>query len=52
MTRRRILAATALAVMGIAAASVADPPTKLIWNATASAPIGILIPRRYRQSCL
>jgi len=40
MTRRRILAATALAVMGIAAASVADPPTKLIWNATASAPIG------------
>ena len=40
MTRRRILAVTALAVTGIAAASVAELPTKLIWNATASAPIG------------
>ncbi|UVV69186.1 S26 family signal peptidase [Brucella anthropi] len=40
MMRRHILAVTALAVIGIAAASVADPPTKLIWNATASAPIG------------
>lgn len=40
MTRRRILTVTALAVTGIAAASVADLPTKLIWNATASAPIG------------
>lgn len=40
MTRRRILTVTALAVTSIAAASVADLPTKLIWNATASAPIG------------
>ena len=40
MTRRRILTVTALAVTGIAAASVADWPAKLIWNATASAPIG------------
>ncbi len=40
MTRRRILMVTALAVTGITAASVADLPTKLIWNASASAPIG------------
>ncbi len=40
MTRRRILTVTALAVTGIAAASVADWPAKLIWNATASAPVG------------
>lgn len=40
MTRRRILTATALAVLGIAAASIVDWPTKLIWNATASAPVG------------
>lgn len=40
MTRRRTLAVTALAVIGIAAISAADWPVKLIWNATASAPIG------------
>ncbi|MGE4373895.1 MAG: S26 family signal peptidase [Xanthobacter sp.] len=40
MTRRRYLAATALAVLGIATASAVESPTKLIWNATASAPIG------------
>ncbi len=40
MTRRRILMVTALAVIGIAAASTVETPTKLIWNATASAPIG------------
>lgn len=41
MSRRRILAVTLLAVIGIAATSVADMPTKLIWNTTASAPIGL-----------
>ena len=40
MTRRRTLAVTALAVVGIAAASAVDWPLRLIWNATASAPIG------------
>ena len=40
MTRRRILTVTALAIIGIAAASAVDWPAKLIWNATASAPIG------------
>lgn len=40
MTRRRTLTVTALAVLGIAAASAVDWPMKLIWNATASAPIG------------
>ena len=40
MTRRRTLTVTALAVLGIAAASAVDWPVKLIWNATASAPIG------------
>ena len=40
MTRRRYLAVTALAAMGIAAASTVETPPKLIWNATASAPIG------------
>lgn len=40
MTRRRILTVTAFAVVGIVAASAVDWPTKLIWNATASAPIG------------
>ncbi|WP_234052729.1 MULTISPECIES: S26 family signal peptidase [unclassified Xanthobacter] len=40
MTRRRILTMTVLAVIGIAAASAVETPTKLIWNATASAPIG------------
>ncbi len=40
MTRCRTLAVTALAVLTIAATSAFDTPTKLIWNATASAPIG------------
>lgn len=38
MTRRRILTVTALAVIGIA--STVETPTRLIWNATASAPVG------------
>lgn len=40
MTRRRTLTVTALAVLGIAAASAVETPLRLIWNATASAPIG------------
>lgn len=40
MSRRRILGVTLLAVIGIAATSAVETPTKLIWNATASAPIG------------
>lgn len=40
MTRRRTLTVTVLAVLGIAAASAVKMPTKLIWNATASAPVG------------
>lgn len=40
MTRRRTLAVMALAVTTIGATSAVDAPTKLIWNATASAPIG------------
>jgi conjugative transfer signal peptidase TraF len=40
MTRRRTLAVTAIAVLGIAAAGAVDWPVRLIWNATASAPVG------------
>lgn len=40
MMRRRILVLVGLAITSIAAASVVDWPTKLIWNETASAPIG------------
>ena len=40
MTRRRYLAVTALAAIGIVAANTVETPTKLIWNATASAPVG------------
>ncbi len=40
MTRRRVLTVTVLAVSVIAAMSAVDMPTRLIWNATASAPIG------------
>ncbi|MCP8897635.1 S26 family signal peptidase [Shinella daejeonensis] len=40
MTRRRTLTVTALAAIGIAAASAVDCPAKLIWNVTASAPVG------------
>ena len=40
MTRRHILTAAGLAVASIITTAVADLPTRLIWNATASAPIG------------
>ena len=40
MSRRRILGVALLAVTAIAVTSAVDPPTKLIWNATASAPVG------------
>ena len=40
MTRCRTLTVTAFAIIGIAAAGTVEPPTKLIWNATASAPVG------------
>ncbi|WP_367715082.1 conjugative transfer signal peptidase TraF [Nitratireductor sp. GISD-1A_MAKvit] len=40
MTRRRTLVVTAMAVIGIAAASTVETPTRLIWNATTSAPVG------------
>lgn len=43
MTRRRYLAVTILAAMGVAAASTVETTTKLIWNATASAPVGFYI---------
>lgn len=40
MSRRRILAVALLAVTGIAATSATDMPLRLVWNATASAPVG------------
>ena len=40
MSRRHILAVSMLAVGTLVATAVADPPTRLIWKATASAPIG------------
>lgn len=40
MSRHRILGVTLLSVIGIAATSVADMTTKLLWNVTASAPVG------------
>ena len=40
MSRRRILGVTLLAVICIAATSVADMPLRLLWNVTASAPVG------------
>ena len=40
MTRRRTLTVTVLAVIGIAASSAVETPLRLIWNATASAPVG------------
>ena len=40
MSRRHILAVSMLAVGTLVATAVADQPTRLIWNATASAPIG------------
>lgn len=40
MTRFGYVMATYFAAMGIAVAAFIPTPTKLIWNATASAPIG------------
>ena len=40
MSRRHILAVSMLAVGTLVVTAVADLPTRLIWNATASAPIG------------
>lgn len=40
MSRRRILGVALLAVVAVAAPIAVDMPTKLLWNATASAPIG------------
>ena len=40
MTRRHYFAVTALAAMVIAAASTVETPLRLVWNATASAPVG------------
>lgn len=40
MMRGRTLAITALACIGIVATSIIQMPTRLIWNATASVPIG------------
>lgn len=40
MSRRRILGVTTLAVIGVATTSAADMPLRLVWNATASAPVG------------
>ena len=40
MSRRHLLAVSVLAVGTLVATAVADLPTRLIWNATASAPIG------------
>lgn len=41
MSRRHILAVSMLAVGTLVATAFADLPTRLIWNATASAPIGL-----------
>lgn len=41
MSRRHILAVTMIAVGTLVVTAVADLPTRLIWNATASAPIGL-----------
>jgi conjugative transfer signal peptidase TraF len=40
MTRAGLLIATALATAGVGYPTITPTPTKLIWNATASAPIG------------
>ncbi|WP_432284710.1 S26 family signal peptidase [Aminobacter sp. BA135] len=40
MSRRRILGVALLAVVAIAVPIAVDMPMKLLWNATASAPIG------------
>ena len=41
MSRRRIVAVSALAVIAIAATAVIEMPTRLVWNVTASAPVGL-----------
>lgn len=41
MTRAGLLFATALAAAGVGCPGLAPMPTKLIWNASASAPIGL-----------
>ncbi len=41
MTRLAWTFATLIAAMGVAATAVIDMPTKLIWNASASTPIGL-----------
>lgn len=41
MSRRRIVAVSALAVIAIAATSAVEMPTRLVWNVTASAPVGL-----------
>ncbi len=43
MSRRHILAVASLAAASLIATAVTDLPTRLIWNATASAPIGFYI---------
>ncbi len=40
MTRTGLLIATALATIGVSVPAVAPMPVKLIWNASASAPVG------------
>lgn len=41
MTRFGYVMATYLAVLGVAVAAIIPTPTKLVWNVTASAPIGL-----------
>lgn len=41
MSRHRILAVTLLAVIAITAAAVVEMPTRVVWNITASAPVGL-----------
>lgn len=41
MTRLGYLAATSVAVLGIAVADIMPLPLKFVWNATASAPVGL-----------
>jgi len=43
MTRAGLIITTALAAIGVGYPGVTPMPTKLIWNATASAPIGVYI---------
>ena len=48
MSRRRILGVALLAVVAVAAPIAVDMPTKLLWNATASAPTRTGIQREWR----